>query len=179
MLPVGCLTFNVQKYTFKVQKCNIKVQKYIFKVQKELSKYKGIRSKRKYLQSTKVCFQSTKVYLQSRKACCQRTKVYFQSTKVYLQSTKRAAGRAGLGWAWGLALVGCGGVLGADLAFCVWSTLYMSSLCLHGVFVFIFMCISDVYHGLEQNKAWHWRSFSWIERRKKSQKARLLGVVFD
>ena len=37
-----------------------------------------------------------------------------------------SGGRAGLGWA------------------CVWSTLYMSSSCLHHVFVFIFMCISDV-----------------------------------
>ena len=32
------------------------------------------------------------------------------------------AGRAGLGW-------------GADLAFCVWSTLYMSSSCLHDGFL--------------------------------------------
>ena len=43
------------------------------------------------------------------------------------------------GWAWGLALVGGLGWVGADLAFCVWSTLYMSSSCLHGVFVFMFM----------------------------------------
>ena len=57
------------------------------------------------------------------------------------------AGRAGAGaWAWfgsgGRAGLGC-----ADLAFCVRSTLYTSSSCLHDVIVFIFMCISDVYHG--------------------------------
>ena len=55
-------------------------------------------------------------------------------------------------WAW----VG-GGVLlwwarwaglGADLAACAWCTLYMSSSCLHDVFVFIFMCISDVLFDL-------------------------------
>ena len=66
------------------------------------------------------------------------------------------AGRAGLGWAWGLGALG-GGVplwwarwaeLGADLAVCVWSTLYMSSSCLHDVFVFILMCISDVLFDL-------------------------------
>ena len=45
--------------------------------------------------------------------------------------------------------------LGADLAFCEWSTLYMSSSCLPDVFVFIFMCISNGIMGLEQNKAWH------------------------
>jgi len=38
-----------------------------------------------------------------------------------------SGGRAELGWAR------------------VWSTLYMSSSCLHDVFVFIFMCISDMY----------------------------------
>ena len=64
------------------------------------------------------------------------------------------AGRAGLGWVgfgsgrrWAGLGVGFGWAVGADLAFCVWSTLYMSSSCLHDVFVFIFMCISDVYHG--------------------------------
>ena len=67
-------------------------------------------------------------------------------------------GRAGrLGWVgrgvwlWWARWAG----LGADLAFCVWSTLYMSSSCLHDVFVFIFMCISNGIMGLEQNKAWH------------------------
>ena len=72
------------------------------------------------------------------------------------------AGRAGLGWAWDLAVLGGvgwvgGGVLlwwarwaglGADLAACAWCTLYMSSSCLHDVFVFIFMCISDVLFDL-------------------------------
>ena len=38
--------------------------------------------------------------------------------------------------------------LGADLAVCVWSTLYMSPSCLHDVFLFIFMCISDVLFDL-------------------------------
>ena len=46
-------------------------------------------------------------------------------------------------WLWWAGWAG----LGADLAFCVWSTSYMSSSCLHDVFVSIFMCISDVYHG--------------------------------
>ena len=53
-----------------------------------------------------------------------------------------------LGWVGhgvGLWWARCAG-LGADLAFCVWSTLYMSS-CLHDVFVLNFMCISYVYHG--------------------------------
>ena len=53
------------------------------------------------------------------------------------------AGRAGLGGGFGaLGWVGRG--FGY---FCVWSALYMSSSCLHDVFVFIFMYISDVYHG--------------------------------
>ena len=69
-----------------------------------------------------------------------------------------SARRAGLGQVWDLAVLGALGWvgrgvwarwlgLGADLAFCVWSTLYMSSSCLRDVFVFIFLCISDVYHG--------------------------------
>ena len=50
------------------------------------------------------------------------------------------AGRAGLGWAWGLALVGGFGCP------CMDYIVHVSS-CLHDVFVFIFMYISDVYHG--------------------------------
>ena len=47
-------------------------------------------------------------------------------------------------WLWWARWAG----LGADLAVCVWSTLYMSSSCLHDVFVFIFMSISDVLFDL-------------------------------
>ena len=65
----------------------------------------------------------------------------------------RAGRAAGLGGVW-LWWVRCA-VLGADLAFCVWSTLYMSSSCLPDVFIFIFMCISNGIMGFEQNKAWH------------------------
>ena len=56
-----------------------------------------------------------------------------------------SARRAGLGWAWDLA-GGLGwawvwlwwarlGWAGAELAFCVWSTLYMSASCLHDGFL--------------------------------------------
>ena len=64
-----------------------------------------------------------------------------------------------LGWVGRRVWYACWAGLGADLAFCVWSKLYMSSSGLHDVFVFVFMCISDVYH---------------FEPRKKSPKARLL-----
>ena len=85
------------------------------------------------------------------------------------------AGRAGLGWAWDLAVLGALGWvgrgvwlwwgLGADLAFCVWF-----------VFVFICMSISDVYHGAWAkqslalvNETWFWaipcsKSVMWSER---------------
>ena len=79
-----------------------------------------------------------------------------------------SARRAGLGWAWDLALLGELGWVGSGvgvwlwcaglgwawiLAFCVWSTLYMSSSCLHDVFVFYFhvnlRCVS---WGLSKTK---------------------------
>ena len=105
------------------------------------------------------------------------------------------AGRAGLGWAWGLGWVGrrfgflcmarwaglgvgfgragragrlgvgfgSGGRAGLGWAR-IWLFVYglhrRSSSCLHGVFVFMFMWISDVYHGAWANKAWHW----WMKR---------------
>ena len=37
------------------------------------------------------------------------------------------------------------------------------------------MCSSDVYHGAKSFSG----CFSWIERRNKSQKAKLLWVLFD
>ena len=43
--------------------------------------------------------------------------------------------------------VGFGWAVGADLAFCVWSTLYISFSCLHNAFVIVFTCISVVCHG--------------------------------
>ena len=80
--------------------------------------------------------------------------------------------RAGLGWAWVCLWWGLGGdlaVLGV-VAGLGWARTWFSVHCLQcrcllHVFMmslslclsyFIFMCISDVNHGLEQNKAWHW-----------------------
>ena len=63
-----------------------------------------------------------------------------------------SGGRAGLGWAWDLAVLGAG--LGW-VGFALVGALGWASSCLHDVFVFIFMCISNGIMGLEQNKAWH------------------------
>ena len=48
----------------------------------------------------------------------------------------------------GVGFVSGGRAVAADLASCVWSRLYMSSSYFHDVFVFIFMGIPDVYHGV-------------------------------
>ena len=63
------------------------------------------------------------------------------------------AGRAGrLGVGFGFWWAGWAG-LGADLAFCVWSTSYMSSSCLHGVFVsIVHVYLRCVSWGLSKTK---------------------------
>ena len=77
----------------------------------------------------------------------------------------------------GVGFVSGGRAVAADLASCVWSRLYMSSSYFHDVFVFIFIGIPDVYHGVWAKQSLE--CFSWIERRKKNQKTRLLWVLFD
>ena len=54
------------------------------------------------------------------------------------------------------------------------------------VYLHVYMCISDAYHGAWAKQSLAYLAaksfsecFSWIERRKKSQKARLLWVLFD
>ena len=73
-----------------------------------------------------------------------------QGRKAGRKEKGRKLGWVGRGiWPWALGWFGCGVWLcwSGLFAFCAWSTLYMSSSCLHDVFVFIFICISDVYHG--------------------------------